>query len=279
MNVPVFTRYLKSALIVVLAFATARTVLAFGRHRDACAKVNQRVDKALDAVKASAVQRNQVHAAITEVMHTIEDSFGHGLPDLDEALALFTRDRIDPQALASLHQRRDARHSRIADSLVQAFYDVHDALTHDQRQQLVDYAHERAEGRHMKNFKQSMVNGFVSAQLEDMLDQLDASETERKAVYAARDEILGAWSQLREKKAASVAEVTTLFRSDTIDKEAVARFRAAKEVDVRALTQTIEHAVAEVHAALTPTHRQQLVELIRARRDRMHDHVASDETL
>ena len=241
--------------------------------------MNQHVDKALDAVKASAVQRDQVHAAIGEVMRTLDDTFGHGLPDVDEALTLFTRDRLDPQALASLQQRRDARHKKIADALVQAFYDVHDALTHDQRQQLVDFAHENAEGRHMKSFKQTMLKGFVSAQLEDMLDQLDANETERKAVYAARDEILSAVGQLHDKKAASVAEVATIFRGDTIDKAAVAKFRADKEADLRALTQTIEHALAEVHAALTPAHRQQIVELIRARRDRMHEHVSTDETL
>jgi hypothetical protein len=131
----------------------------------------------------------------------------------------------------------------------------------------------------MKSFKQVMLKGFIRAQLEDMLDQIDANETERKAVAAARDEILAAFTQLHEKKAASVAEVTSIFRSDTIDKRAVAQFRAEKEADVHALTQAIEHALAEVHGALTPAHRQQIVELIRARRDRVHEHVPTDETL
>jgi len=257
------------ALVLAAGFFATRTALAFGRHRDARAKVGQQVSLALDAVKATQAQRTAVQAAVGEVMRSVEEAFGgtQGLPDFEEVLALFSRDRLDVRAFDALKVKRDARHKKLADALSQAFYDVHDALTREQRQQLLDYARGRVEGKHMRAFKQTMMTGFVHATVDDMLDQLSADEHERQVVHAAQDEVLAAIGKAHATKQASIEQIATLFRGDTVDKTAFASFRAEKEAQVHAIADVIEHAITEVHDGLSAEHRQKLVELVRARRD------------
>jgi hypothetical protein len=260
---------LRAVIIVGVLVAVSLVAHAFGRHKDMRQRIGQHVNQALDAVKATPAQRNSVQAAVQEVIRTAEDAFGgSGMPDLDQIIDQFSRPRLDGRAIEAIKGRRDARHKKLADALTQAFYDVHDALTAQQRQQLVDYARGRAEGRHMKRFKQTLMEGFINAQVEDVLEQLGANEAERKVVHDARDEVLAAIQKAHATKQASIEELANLFRGDTVDKTGVERFRTDKEAQLKAVQDAVEHAITQIHAGLTPEHRQKLVELVRARRDR-----------
>jgi Spy/CpxP family protein refolding chaperone len=257
--------------VTVLGFFAARAALAFGRHRDVKARISQQVNLALDAVKATQAQRGAVQAAVGEVLRTAEEAFGgaQGLPDFDEVLDLFARDRIDARAIDAIRAKREVRHKKLANALTQAFYDVHDALTREQRQQLLDYARGRAsEGKHMRAFKQTLVSGFVHAQVEDVLDQLAADEHERKVVHTAEDEVVAALQKAQETKQASIDQLATLFRGDAIDGAELGRFRAEKEAQVHAITAVVEHAITQIHDGLSAEHRQKLVALVRAKHDR-----------
>jgi hypothetical protein len=253
-----------------LSFLTVRGALAFGHRKDVRAKIGQSVKQALDAVKASPAQRNQIQAAIDQVARTAEEAFGgaQGMPDFDELLDAFSRSRLDPRAIDALKLKRETRQKKLADALTQAFYDVHDALTRDQRSQLTDYARGRVEGRHMHAFKQKLIDGFVNATVEDLLEQLAADEHERQVVHGARDEVLAAIHAAQDTKQASLDQLTALFRGDALDRAGVARFRAEKEAQVRAIADAVEHALTQVHDGLSADHRTKLVELMRARRER-----------
>jgi hypothetical protein len=260
---------LRAAIVLGVLAVVSLVAHAFGRHKDVRQRIGQHVNQALDAVKATPAQRNSVHAAVQEVIRTADEAFGStGMPDFEQILDQFSRPRLDSHAIDALKSRRDARHKKLADALTQAFYDVHDALTAQQRLQLLDYARGRGDGRHMKRFKQTLMEGFVNAEVEDVLDQLSATEAERKVVHEARDEVLAAIQQAHATKQASIDELSNLFRGDTVDKAGLARFRADKEAQLRTVQDAVEHALTQLHAGLSAEHRQKLVELVRARCDR-----------
>lgn len=267
--------FLRFALIVVLAgaivgIAAAPFAYAFGKRKDVRTRIGQNVKQALDAVKATAQQRADVEKEISEVLRTAEDAFGgtQGMPDVDDILNVFQRDQIDARAVGAIKSRRDARHTKLADALTQAFCDVHATLTAEQRQQLTDYAKGKIEGKHIRAFKQRLIDGFMNATIEDLLDQLDATASEREVAHAARDEIIGAIRQAQATQQASLERLSGLFRGEAVDKAELARFRTEKEAQLRTVTDAFEHAITRVHDGLTPPHRQKLVDLVRARRAR-----------
>jgi hypothetical protein len=110
------------------------------------------------------------------------------------------------------------------------------------------------------------MDGFITIVIEDLLEQLNASQAERDAAHRARDTVVGAIRQAQTSLQASIEQLSSLFRGETIDKAALASLRADKEGQVRAVTTACEQALTELHAAFTPEHRLKLVELVRARR-------------
>jgi Spy/CpxP family protein refolding chaperone len=95
------------------------------------------VNDALDQVKASQEQRVAVENAIEQVFNAFRAEHESAPGHIDQALKLFEADRIDPKQVAALRAEHEARRQKVSDAIVQAFHDVHDALTSAQRKQLV----------------------------------------------------------------------------------------------------------------------------------------------
>jgi hypothetical protein len=252
-------------LLGLAAFLMFTASGAFASKRVGRARIGRELTHALDAAKATAAQRKQVEGVVEEVERRAE-AMMNGKADIDTLIDIFAQDRIDDHAVEAIKSRREASTHKLADALTQAFCQVHDALSHDQRQQIVDYARGKAEGKNMRTFKAKLMTGLVSAQIEDTLDQLVATDDERKVAHAARDEVLAAVTELQAHQESTVAQLSSMFSSDTVDKAAVAHFQAEKEADLHTLTNVIQHAIVSLHDSLSPAHRQKLVEIVRARR-------------
>jgi hypothetical protein len=95
------------------------------------------VNDALEQVKASQEQRVAVENALEQVWNAVKDEHEASAGHIDQALALFQADKLDPGQIAKLRAEHQARRQKIGDAIVQAFHDVHDALTSAQRKQLV----------------------------------------------------------------------------------------------------------------------------------------------
>ena len=261
-------------LVRVLAFAVTAAVAAspaLAGPRDPRSRMTGAVDDAMAAVNATDTQRQQVREAVADVLRTAHDAFGShpgSSPEMDELLRIFAADKLDTDAIASLRAKRQTRHKQLADAVVEAFAEVHGALSREQRQQLTDYAKGKVQGRHMKAFKTKLMSGFVNAQIEDVLGQMGASESERTGVHSARDQVMHAVEALHAGRDARLDELTRLFRDPAVDRAALSRFRAETESEVNGVVEAIDEAVHALHATLTPAHRQQLVQLIRERRAR-----------
>ena len=104
------------------------------------------VDDALDAVQATPEQRAAAHAARDRVLAAVEEHQKGRGARMQEVLALFEGDSLDPARVAAFRRTVEDEHRKIADAVSQAFADVHQTLTPAQRKQLADYVRKHRHG-------------------------------------------------------------------------------------------------------------------------------------
>lgn len=118
--------------------------------------INNRVDDALDAIKATPKQRTAIYAVRDRLFNEARQSFQGGRQqhqqDFEAALALFTADQFDMERAAALKSQRtaeaQARWQRMGDSVLQGIAEVHGVLTPPQRQALAQYLREHQRAGH-----------------------------------------------------------------------------------------------------------------------------------
>lgn len=108
----------------------------------------ERLDDMLDQIHATADQRAKVTAAVDQAFATISANFDDHAAHFDDAIAVFTADKIDQAKLASLQAERQAKMQKVGDAIVQALTEVHDALDAGQRQEVAAFvrAHHQRHG-------------------------------------------------------------------------------------------------------------------------------------
>jgi hypothetical protein len=104
------------------------------------------VDDALDAVQATPEQRAVARAARDRVLAAVEEHQKGRRARMDEALALFEGDALDPGRVAAFRRSVEDEHGKIADAVSQALADVHQVLTPAQRKQLADHVRAHRHG-------------------------------------------------------------------------------------------------------------------------------------
>jgi Spy/CpxP family protein refolding chaperone len=137
--------------LAVVGVGLITSVAAFahggGPGRPAVMKrfVSAMIDDALAPANLTADQRTQVYAARDRAFATVEAHRQTRGAHMDEALALFEADTIDPGRVTAFRTQREAEHRQVADAISQALVDVHDVLTPAQRKAVADYvrAHRR----------------------------------------------------------------------------------------------------------------------------------------
>ena len=137
--------------LAVVAVGLVTSVAAFahggGPGRPAVMKrfVSAMIDDALAPANLTPDQRTQVYAARDRAFAAVETHRQSRGTHLEEALALFEADTIDPGRVTAFRAQREAEHRQVADAISQALVDVHDVLTPAQRKAVADYvrAHRR----------------------------------------------------------------------------------------------------------------------------------------
>jgi len=129
------------------ALLAGATALAFGGHggrhgiRHGMMKrvVAAEIDAALDKAEASPEQRAAVRAARDRAFAAFEEHWRDRRRRLEEALALFEADQIDPGRAEALRRQAEDEHRKLADAVSQTIHEVHDTLTPPQRRIVADY--------------------------------------------------------------------------------------------------------------------------------------------
>jgi Spy/CpxP family protein refolding chaperone len=139
------------AAIGLLA-GVARETQAFGGHGHRGGAIMRRIatahiDEALDAAKVTKEQREKVHAIKERLFRTFEDSHRGRGAHLEEALRVFSADRLDRDRIAAMRKERQAEMERMGDAVEQAITEVHALLTPAQRKAVADYIAQHRPGR------------------------------------------------------------------------------------------------------------------------------------
>lgn len=113
-------------------------------------------------------------------------------------------------------------------------------------------------GRH------GMMKRFVSATIDDALDEAKVTSEQRTAIHAARDRVFAAVEQRWQSRGTRMEEVLRLFEADQVDRAQVAALRQAREDEHRQLADSIEQAIVEVHDTLTPAQRKVVADYVRS---------------
>jgi periplasmic protein CpxP/Spy len=100
---------------------------------------DERVADMLDQIHATADQRTRITAAVTRALDAVGADLGGRGEHFDEAIAVFTADRLDATKIAALEGERQARMEKAGDQVAQALTEIHDALDAGQRKQVADF--------------------------------------------------------------------------------------------------------------------------------------------
>ncbi len=100
-------------------------------------RMTSHVNGILDKANIAAVERPQILAAVEHVVATFAAEGDAHRAHMNAALTLWKKDQIDPAAVQKLQQDGVAARRTVGDAVVQAIYDIHDALTPTERQALV----------------------------------------------------------------------------------------------------------------------------------------------
>jgi Spy/CpxP family protein refolding chaperone len=131
--------------LAVLGVGLVTTVAAFahggGPGRPAMMKrfVSAMIDEALAPANPSLDQRTRIYAARDRAFAALESHRQARGTHMDEALALFEADAVDPGRVAAFRAQREAEHRQVGDAIVQALTEVHDVLTPAQRKAVADW--------------------------------------------------------------------------------------------------------------------------------------------
>jgi Spy/CpxP family protein refolding chaperone len=130
-----------AVLGVGVGLITAVAAFAHGGARPAMMKrfVSAMIDDALAPANVTPAQRTQIYAARDRAFAALETHRQTRGAHMNEALALFEADVVDPGRVATFRAQREAEHRQVADTISQAITEVHDVLTPAQRKAVADW--------------------------------------------------------------------------------------------------------------------------------------------
>jgi Spy/CpxP family protein refolding chaperone len=235
-------------------------------------RVTSRIDAALDAAKATAAQRNAIHASLDHVFDTMADVHKIGQQAMGEAIQLFEAEKIDPAAVAKHRAAKEAEMKKIGDAVIQFLHDSHDALTAQQRQDVVTFVRSEKAQHEEHGFKEKMMGAMIQARIDDVLEQIKATPEQRTTVNAAKDRVIAAFKNSHADKGADFEQLITLFAADKLDDSKLEALRADHMQRMNKIADAVVQSITEVHDALSADQRTQLITIVKAHHDHMGHH-------
>jgi Spy/CpxP family protein refolding chaperone len=140
--------------LAVLGVGLITTVAAFahggGGRGPAMMKrmVSAAIDEALEPANVTPDQRAKIYATRDRAFAAIHAQHQTRGARMEQVLAIFEADTIDPARLAALAAQREAEQRQIADAIAQSITEVHDVLTPVQRRAVADWLRTHRPGGH-----------------------------------------------------------------------------------------------------------------------------------
>lgn len=253
-----------AAGLLVVGLIAGGVALASGHFQEGFIKrrVARHIDAALDAVAATAAQRDAVHSARDHVFATIDESHAAHKGDIAAALTLWESERLDASAIDALRARHQAAAKKTSDAVLQALSDAHDALTSQQRAKLADYlrAHRPPRMDGAKPFFRHMVD----ERADDVLDEIHARADQRAKIKAAIGRAFDAVSGEMTGHEVDFDRAVAVFTADKVDAAQVAAMQSERQARLQRIGDTIVQSLTEIHDALDAGQRQQVAAFVRS---------------
>jgi Spy/CpxP family protein refolding chaperone len=257
---------------IILGLVAVCAALGFGAHAVAqhhlrglfAAHLKAKIAGALDAAHPSAEQRAIIEGAEGRVREAFHQAHASHAADLEQAIALFEADRIDPEKLAALRAGHQAQAQAVGDAVVRAVTDVHDTLTPAQRQAVVDYAKRELQAHGGQAGPPPFVQKVIDRRVEGVLDAIKATPAQRARIGALKSELVTAFEEARPEHRAELEKALALFAQDRLDPQAIEELRAAHQAQARAFGDTLVHVATELHDLLSAEQRQALAAFVRS---------------
>jgi protein CpxP len=109
---------------------------------------------------------------------------------------------------------------------------------------------------------------FVTARVDDALDDLDATPAQRTRIHAIKDRLLAAARATHDGRDADHAALLAAWRSSNPDRAALLARVDARIDQLRALAHEAVDDAIEVHATLTPEQREKVARKVERRMSR-----------
>jgi periplasmic protein CpxP/Spy len=107
---------------------------------------------------------------------------------------------------------------------------------------------------------------FITWRINDVLDDINATPTQRAAVLAVKDRLLPEAGRLMMERKGTHEVFAQAWKSDKPDAKALHLLVDQRADEMRALAHKVLDGALEIHDALTPTQREQLA----AQAEEMH---------
>ena len=119
--------------------------------------------------------------------------------------------------------------------------------------------------------RHGMMRRFISAEIDEVLDEAKVSREQRTAIHGARDRVFAAVEDHRKGRGARLAEALALFEAERVDPDRVQALRREGEEEHRKIADAVSQAIVEVHDTLTPAQRKIVADYVRSHRRHQMD--------
>jgi periplasmic protein CpxP/Spy len=109
---------------------------------------------------------------------------------------------------------------------------------------------------------------FVTWKVNDTLDDLKATDVQRAKVLAVKDRLLSEGINMHQQHDTVHAEIERQWKADRMDVQQLRNLADQRMTEMRGFVYQSIDGLAEVHDALTPTQREQLLQEV----EKMHGH-------
>ncbi len=112
----------------------------------------------------------------------------------------------------------------------------------------------------------AQVAAFVTARLDDALDDVDATPAQRTQIQAIKDRLLQRFQAQRADRQATHATLLAEWKAEKVDRAKVLATLDERAAAMKAMATEAADALIEVHDLLTPAQREKLAK----KAERMH---------
>jgi Spy/CpxP family protein refolding chaperone len=260
------TKWMAAVALVLAAGAVPAMAMGRGQHGGGWmeSRVQAHLEEALAQAKATPAQQQAVFKERDALREQMRAGWKDHHGQMEQALDLFTADKLDPRAIATQRDKGLARQQKMTQAVAGTFQRLHGQFTPEQRKALIAYARAEMPSEGHGGWRGRMMRHMIDSKVDDALAAVKANDAQRKQILAVRDTVLKSFEDQHAARRAELEQVLTLFAADRLDTTKVDALEQQHDARARDTADAIVRAATQVHDVLTPAQRKQFADFVRS---------------